>query len=66
MGSVLTVLTLGASIAVALMIVAVVVRVRYQGGGKGTWAPPALPWFWSAIVVLAITLTGGIAWVATG
>jgi hypothetical protein len=55
----LGVLILGFVLSTILLVVAVVKTVRYHGWGKRTWAPPAVPWFITAMVVLVLTLAVG-------
>jgi len=58
----LALLGAGFVVATGLIVVAVVMTVRHQGWGRRSWAPHAVPWFVAAMIILAITLLGGIAW----
>jgi hypothetical protein len=43
----------------ALPMVAFVKTVRFHGWGMQTWAPPALPWYFAAMVVGVLSLGCG-------
>ncbi len=47
---------LGALAMTVLLIVSMVKTVRFQGWGKQSWAPPAVPWFVASMAVGAVTL----------
>lgn len=57
----LPILIVSAMIGSVLLVVAVVKTVRYHGWGQQRWAPPAVPWFVSGLVVLVLGLVAAFA-----